>query len=210
MFGGKRDASLPVPNRQRTYDVPGGDMATELTPRRFTVDEYHRMVEAGILSEDERIELIHGEILRMSPIGGRHVEIVGKLTHLLVQAAGTAWRVNVQSPISLPPYGEPQPDFALVQSRSYGGMLPRPEDVLMVIEVADTSLSYDQEIKLPLYAQAAIPEAWIVDTNAATVKRHSEPMSGIYTSTKTAGPDMEIESAVLAGLNLNVDSILNV
>jgi Uma2 family endonuclease len=191
------------------YHVPGGDMATELTPRRITVDEYHRMAEVGILSEDERTELIDGEILCMSPLGGRHVEVVGKPNHLLVQAAGDAWRVNVQCPIALPPYGEPQPDFAVVRTRSYGRMLPEAEDVLMVIQVSDTSLSYDQEIKLPLYAQAAIPEAWIIDINGRTVKRHSEPVNGFYTSTKTAGPGMEIESAVLPGQTLDVDAILD-
>jgi Uma2 family endonuclease len=144
---------------KRTYDGSGGDMATKLTPRRITVDEYHRMAEAGILSEDECTELINGEILRMSPVGGRHVEVVGKLTHLLVQAAGNAWRVNVQSPISLPPYGEPQPDSALVQSRSYGGKLPQAEDVLVVVEVSDTSLSGSSGNSMQLWE----PRRFLVD-----------------------------------------------
>lgn len=184
-------------------------MAVKLTPRRITVDEYHKMAEVGILAEDEPIELINGEIVCMSPIGGRHVEVVQKLTHLLVRAAGDDWRVNVQSPISLPPDGEPQPDFALVRARSYGRMLPRAEDVLLVIEVSDTSLAYDEVIKLPLYARAEIREAWIVDINGKAIKRHAEPVNGLYTSTRTAGAGMRIESGVLPGLTLEVDAILD-
>lgn len=183
-------------------------MAIKLTPRRITVDEYHKMAEVGILAEHERTELINGEIVCMAAVGGRHVEVVRKLTHLLVRAAGDEWEVSVQSPVSLPPDGEPEPDFALVRSRSYGGNLPRAEDVLLLIEVSDTSLAYDEGIKLPLYARAAIPEAWIVDINGKTIKRHSEPVNSIYTSSRTAGPGMVIESAVLPGVTLDVDSIL--
>lgn len=184
-------------------------MATELAHRRITVDEYHKMAEAGILSEDEHTELIDGEIIQMSAMGGRHVEAVRRLTHLLVRAAGDDWGVNVQSPISMPPYGEPEPDFAVVKARPYGGQLPQPDDVLLVIEVADTSLTYDQDIKLPMYAEREIPEAWIADIKNKTLKCHSDPIHGIYTSTKTAGPGMEIESTVLPGLRLRVDEILD-
>lgn len=184
-------------------------MATGLTHRRITVDEYHKMAEAGILSEDEHTELINGEIIQMSAMGGRHVEAVRKLNHLLVRAAGDDWGVNVQCPISMPPYGEPEPDLALVKARPYGGKLPQPEDVLLVIEVADTSLSYDQETKLPMYAEREIPEAWIADIKNKILKRNSDPLNGIYTSTKTAGPGMEIESTVLPGLRLRVDEILD-
>ncbi len=184
-------------------------MAIKLAPRRITVDEYHKMAAVGILAEDEHTELIDGEILQMSPIGGRHVEVVRKLNHLLVRAVGDDWGVNVQSPIALPPYGEPEPDFALVQSRSYRGEIPRPADVLLVMEVSDTSLSYDQETKLPMYAEQAIPEAWIIDITGRIIKRHSEPVNGIYTSTKTAGPGMAIESAVLPSFKLVLDDILD-
>lgn len=184
-------------------------MATELVHRRITVDEYHKMAEAGILSEDEHTELIDGEIIQMSAVGGRHVETVRKLNHQLVRASGDEWGVNVQSPISMPPYGEPEPDLAVVKNRPYGGRLPQPEDTLLVMEVSDTSLTYDQETKLPMYAEKEIPEAWIADIKGRTLKRHSEPINGIYTLTKTAGLGMEIESTVLPGLKLRVDEILD-
>jgi Uma2 family endonuclease len=184
-------------------------MAVKLTPRRLTVDEYDRMGEVGILTEDERTELIDGEIVCMSPIGGPHVEAVMKLNHLLVNAAGAEWRVSVQNPISLPPHAEPQPDFSLVRARRYGRSLPRAEDVLLVIEVSDSSLAYDREIKLPLYAAAGIVEAWIIDINSGAIVRYRQPERGRYTMTETAGPGMLIESMVRSGLTLAVDDTLD-
>jgi Uma2 family endonuclease len=184
-------------------------MAVKLTPRRLTVEEYDRMGEVGILTEDERTELIDGEIVCMSPIGGPHVEVVMKLNHLLVDAAGAEWRVSVQNPISLPPHAEPQPDFSVVRARRYGRSLPRAEDVLLVIEVSDTSLAYDREIKLPLYAGAGIPEAWIIDINNRTVSRYTQPEHGLYAKSRTAEPGMKIDSTVLAGLTIEVDGILD-
>ncbi len=178
--------------------------------RRITVDEYHKMAEAGILGEDDRVELIGGEIVQMSPVGGRHVEVVGKLTRLLVRAAGDEWRVNVQSPISVPPYGEPEPDLAVVREREYGLELPTPKDVLLIIEVADTSLEHDSRVKLPLYASVGIPEAWLVDLEGGLVERRTDPSNGRYRSTYTAGPGESIESGVLAGLVLNAGEVLGI
>lgn len=185
-------------------------MAVKLKPRRrLTVDEYQKMGEVGILARDEHTELIDGEIVQMSPIGGRHVQVVSRLTHLLVLAAGASWGVNVQSPIALPPYSEPQPDIAVVKARSYGREIPRPEDVLLVMEVSDSSLEYDRETKLPMYADYGISEAWVVDINGETTTRYTEPMDGSYTATETVHSSMEIESMVLPGLTIRVDEILD-
>jgi len=184
-------------------------MAVNLIPRRITVDEYQKMAEVGILAEDERTELINGEIIQMSAIGGDHVEAVSRLIVPLVRAVGTEWRVNPQSPIALPPYGEPEPDFSVVRARSYRGQVPRPDDVLLVIEVSDTSLRYDRETKLPMYAEYGIPEAWIVDINGKTITRYSEPVSRAYAVGKSAGPGMELGSIVLPALTIRVDEILD-
>ena len=116
-------------------------MAVPIARRRFTVEDYHRMAEAGILGEDDRVELIAGEIVEMSPVGGRHVEAVSRFTRLLSRQVGDGMLVNVQSPIRLANDGEPEPDLAVVRDRAYGGELPTAADVLLVIEVADTSLA---------------------------------------------------------------------
>jgi Uma2 family endonuclease len=124
-------------------------MATEPSLWRFTVGDYHHMVEAGILCEDDRVELIDGEIIQMSPIGGQHVDCVSRLTDLLVEHRGADARVNIQSPVRLGAHEEPEPDAAVVRARDYGGELPSAADVLLLIEVADTSLSFDRTRKLP-------------------------------------------------------------
>ena len=132
---------------------------------RLSVDEYHRMGSTGILPEDSRVELINGEIIDMAPIGSRHAAAVRQLTHILSRAVGDTAIVSVQNPIQLDPHTESQPDLALLQPREdfYKTAHPRAGDVLLVIEVADSSLRYDREIKIPLYARHGIPEVWLVD-----------------------------------------------
>ncbi len=130
---------------------------------RFTVEEYRKMGEAGIFSEDDRVELIDGEVVEMAPIGGRHVESVIRLNRLLscwaLDTREAGLFVSVQNPLALSGYGEPQPDLILVRRREGRSGVPVPEEVLLVVEVADTSLVYDRDRKLPLYAEAGIPEA---------------------------------------------------
>jgi Uma2 family endonuclease len=135
--------------------------------RLFSVTEYHRFGEAGILSEDDRVELIKGEVVEMSPIGSRHAACVRALQELVQEKLGRTAQVSVQNPIQLDEHSEPQTDVALVTPRKdrYANAHPRPADVLLVIEVADTSIEFDQSVKLPLYARAKIPEAWLVDLN---------------------------------------------
>ena len=129
-----------------------------VTRRRFTVHEYHRMAEAGILHEDDRVELIEGELIEMAAIGTRHFTCVNGLNRFLVRSVGDEAIVSVQNPVRLDEYGEPQPDLAVIRPRDYRESLPMPEDVLLLIEVSDTTLAYDRGVKLPMYARKGMRE----------------------------------------------------
>ena len=155
-------------------------VSVERARRLFTIEEYERMVETGILKRDDRVELIEGEIVEMSPIGDPHAAIVTNLTHLLVNLAGDRARVRVQGPVRVPPRSKPQPDLAVLRSRSYMRAGAAAEDVLLVIEVADTSLEYDRRVKLRLYARAGIAEYWVVDANAEALDLYREPSGDGY------------------------------
>ena len=144
-----------------------GPMAVEVAQarRRFSRAEYYRMAAVGILKPTERVELIRGEIVEMSPIGPRHIAFVDNLTQLLVSRLGGRARVSVQSPVVLAEDTEPEPDLKVLRHRPvpYKEREPYAEDVLLLIEVAETSLTYDRSTKLRLYAEAGIPEYWVVD-----------------------------------------------
>jgi Uma2 family endonuclease len=144
---------------------------------KLTVEEYRRMGEVGILHEDDRIELIEGELIEMSPMGCFHAGVGSQLAdQLMRQLAGRAipW---IQNPLRLSRHSEPQPDFALLKFRAdyYKGGLPIAADVLLVVEIADSSVRYDREIKAPLYARHGIPEYWLIDVPARGVEVYSEP-----------------------------------
>ena len=126
----------------------------QLTRWRFTVHDYHRMGEAGILQEDDRVELIEGELVQMTAIGTRHFSCVNRLNRLLVMNVRDEAVVSVQNPVRLNEYTEPQPDATVIRPRDYRESLPMPEDVLLLIEVSDTTLAYDRGVKLPLYARS--------------------------------------------------------
>jgi Uma2 family endonuclease len=145
--------------------------------RLFNVDEYYRMAEFGIVREDERLELLEGEIIEMPPIGSHHSGAVNRLTALLTGRIGSQAIVSVQNPLRLSDVSSPQPDCALLQPRPdfYTGSHPVPEDVLLLIEVADRSLDTDQQVKLPLYARASIPEVWIVALNDDAIEVYRGP-----------------------------------
>lgn len=143
-----------------------------LSRRRFDVDEYHGMARAGILHEDDHVELIDGELVEMPAVGSRHISCVGRLNRLLVQALGDRAFVTVQSPVRLDRYSEPEPDVAILRPRAddYASETAGPDDTFLLIEVADSSLPIDREVKLPLYAAAGIREVWIVDLTTETVE----------------------------------------
>jgi Uma2 family endonuclease len=163
------------------------DLGVVITRRKFNVDDYHRMGDAGILGEDDRVELIDGEIITMAPIGQDHAGTVNRLNETLFHAFAGRAIVSVQNPVRLDDKSEPQPDFAVLRRRDdyYTSGPPGPADVLLLIEVADSSLRFDRAVKLPLYARAGIPEVWIVDLKQRTVEVHTAPRSGSFTETET-------------------------
>jgi Uma2 family endonuclease len=140
-------------------------VGTQLQRRLFTADEFHRIAEAGILREDDRVELVDGEIVEMTPIGSHHAACVDRLNVLLQRSVDGRGIVRVQGPIRLDAHSEPQPDLSVLALRTdfYASAHPTPSNVLLVVEVAETSARYDRDIKIPLYARAAIPETWLVD-----------------------------------------------
>jgi len=150
----------------------------------WTVDEYHRMGEAGLLANEDRVELVEGELVQMAPIGSEHAGSVGALTRLLVMAVGERAIVFVQNPVRLDEHSEPQPDFAVLKPRAdeYHSALPTAQDVLLIVEVADSSLAYDRGLKLELYARHGIPEVWVVNLPAEEVEVFRGPSGGGYTS----------------------------
>ena len=180
----------------------------QVTRRRFTVHDYHRMGEAGILHEDDRVELIEGEIVEMAAIGTRHFTCVNGLNRLLVRNVGDEAIVSVQNPVRLDQHTEPQPDLAVIRPRDYRLSLPGPEDVLLLIEVSDTTLAYDRNVKLPLYARAGIQEVWIVDLAGEVIERHNDPSPDGYRSLQRAGRGESIESSALPDLSLTTDDVL--
>lgn len=157
-------------------------MSIQLAKRLLTVAEYHKMAEVGILDEDDRVELINGEIIEMSPIGKLHVNRVNRITSIFKKLPDEKAILSVQNPVSIAPYSEPEPDISLLEFRAdfYEEDLPKAENVLLVIEVADTSLGYDREVKKPLFANAGIPELWIVNIEDEQIEVYKTPQNGDY------------------------------
>lgn len=156
-------------------------MSVELVEYTFTADEYQRMIETGIIAEGAPVELIEGKLIRMAAFGGEHIRCIGLLNRLLVIGAGASLFVSPQGSIRLDIHSEPEPDFAILSSFPKGRIPPLIDDVLLVVEVSDTSLMYDLNLKAPLYARAGIPEYWVADLTARRVLRHSVPIDGRYT-----------------------------
>ena len=162
-------------------------MEAEVARRLFTVEEYHRMAEAGILHEDDRIELIHGEIIQMSPIGNTHSAIVRRLNALLSPRVAPQAIIDVQNPVRIGEHSEPEPDITVLPFREdyYASTGVTPADVLLLIEVSDTTLRQDRAIKLPLYAFAGIAEVWIINVGQQQLEVYRQPHEGRYQSLDT-------------------------
>jgi Uma2 family endonuclease len=184
-------------------------MSVQLTRRRFTVDQYEAMGRAGILGEDDRVELLEGEIVEMTPIGARHAACVLMLTDLLAATARTVAYVSVQNPLSLDADSQVHPDLMLLSRRShrYIARTPEPQDVLLVIEVADTTLVYDRQVKIPLYASAGIPEVWLVDLQARTVTSWLDPAGRRYERTRILREGDSVSPTLLPDASLSVADI---
>jgi Uma2 family endonuclease len=176
----------------------------------FTVSEYERMGETGMFPPDARVELIEGEIIEMSPIGSRHaacVDLVADILHEVVRGKAI---VRTQNPIVLDDFSEPQPDITLLRFRPdfYRKAHPRPDDVLLVIEVADTTVHYDRHVKMPLYARAGIPEALLFNLPDDRLEYFSRPEMGDYRAHQILSRGECFESMNVPGLTLDIEVIL--
>jgi Uma2 family endonuclease len=176
---------------------------------RLTRRDYHRMGEAGILGDNDRVELLEGQLVDMSPIGPRHAIVTENLVELLVTAFAGRARVRCQDPVVLNDGSEPQPDVALVQRpwRGYPHTHPGPEDIFLLIEVADASLELDRTVKLELYARAAIREVWIVDLTTDLVFVHRGPSGGGYASVARVAAPALLGVEGLPGVTIPVAAV---
>lgn len=185
-------------------------MAVPMVRRRFNVEEYHAMARAGILCEDDRVELIEGEILEMTPIGSRHAGCVARLTEVLMERLGKRGTVWSQNPIALNDLSEPQPDMAVLRRRDdfYSNSHPTPQDVLLLIEVADSSFGIDRSLKLPVYGRNGIQETWLVDLERSRVEIHLDPTPEGYRAVQIFRLGERISPRAFPDLSLTVDDIV--
>ncbi|NEP74627.1 MAG: Uma2 family endonuclease [Okeania sp. SIO2G4] len=185
-------------------------MSAELLRRLFTVDQYYKMLEAGVLTENERVELIRGEIVKMSPIGIHHANCVDNLTELFILSLAKTVTVRVQNPVRLNDNSEPEPDIALLQRRQgfRRTQHPQPEDIFLLIEVSDTTVKYDQEVKIPLYAENNIVEVWLVNLTEECLEVYRQPTANGYEIVQTFQRGETVEIQALPNVTFTVDEIL--
>lgn len=155
---------------------------THLNIHKFTTKQYQLMYESGVFAEGDRYELINGEIREMSPIGIKHVACIIRLVKLFERKLGDRAMVSAQNSVLLNDHAQPQPDLAILKWRDdfYGSALPTPEDILLIIEVADSTITYDRDVKSPLYAANGIPEMWLFDVNQQIIEGYSQPSRSGY------------------------------
>ncbi len=182
-------------------------MATEVVKRLINVDEYHKMAEIGILKPDDRLELIHGEIYELSPIGSKHAAVVDHLAMIMNQLAKGIVIIRVQNPVQIDDSNEPEPDISLLKYRSdfYASTHPVPADVLAIIEVSDASIRFDKEVKAPLYASHSIPKYWIIDLENNRIEVYTNPKNGTYSKIQLYMPGDDIS---LMDKKLGVNDVL--
>ncbi|MGB0563476.1 MAG: Uma2 family endonuclease [Spirulinaceae cyanobacterium] len=185
-------------------------MIVQLRHKKFTVGQYHHMIESGILTERDRVELLQGEIIEMPPIGAKHAACVDRLADLLFGALTGQAIVRVQSPIQLSHHSEPEPDLAILRRRDdfYAAGHPQVSDIFAVIEVADTTIEFDRRVKLPLYAQDGIPEVWLVDLNASVVELYRQPSQGEYQQVQVFSQQQSLTLQSFSALQFSVAQIL--
>ena len=185
-------------------------MSVQVSQRLFTTAEYYQMAKAGILSEDERVELLEGEIVEMAPISSYHAACVDRLNKLFSLYLGQKTIVRVQSPIHLNERSEPEPDLVLLELRPdfYAQAHPKPGDVLLLVEVAETSTEYDRQLKVPLYAQAGITEVWLVDLEGECVEVYRNPSPQGYGEIRRHWRGQSLAPHTFPDLDVAVDEIL--
>ncbi|HEY9662813.1 MAG TPA: Uma2 family endonuclease [Allocoleopsis sp.] len=185
-------------------------MTVQILRKKFTVGQYHQMIESGILTDRDRVELIKGEIIEMSPVGRRHAACVDRLTELFVLRLTSRAIVRTQNPIRLSDDSEPQPDLALLRRRDdfYETGHPKPEDIFLVIEVSDTTVDFDREIKIPTYAEEGIAEAWLIDLNAQIIEVYQQPVPSGYQSKQQFDRGQSITLPGFSGIQFDVEQLL--
>ena len=176
---------------------------------RFTVDEYHKLADAGILEEDDRVELLDGEIILMSPVGYRHAKAVRRLNKIFVRGSRDRYEVDVQDPVVIGDYSEPQPDLLLLANEidEYEG-LPEARHTYLVVEVADSTLRYDRGRKLKAYARAGIAELWIVNLKENTIEVYRDPSDESYGSKRIARGLERVAPARFPDVKVTVSKIV--
>lgn len=180
--------------------------ATYLRRHKMTTDDYYNIGEAGILTEDDRVELIEGEIIDMVPIGSQHAYLLDKLNRVFTKQAPENTLVRIQNPLRLDNYNETEPDLALVANKNYSAYHPGPVDTLLVIEIADSSISYDTKVKTPLYSQHNIPEVWLINVNDHIVQIFQQPENGEYQLSDNHQSG-ELSPAQSSSIVLNLDAL---
>ncbi len=185
-------------------------MASSVTRKRFTADEYQRMGQVGILTEDDRVELIDGEIVALTPIGTRHNASVARANRALVRTAGDDAIVLPEGSVRLDLFSEPQPDLVLLRPRAdfYASRHAGPDDILLIIEVAQSSMEYDRDVKAPLYAAAGVPEYWLVDLNTDLLWRFSSPERGTYRNSEQCRRGQSLAPQLLPTCRIAIDELL--
>ncbi len=181
-----------------------------LPTKKFTVKAYNRMAESGIFDEGERIELIRGEIIEMSPVGTKHAACVRRLDFILSRKLGDLFLIDTQNPLKLNDNSQPQPDVVILKPRSdfYETEHPQPKDILLLIEVSDSSIEYDRNIKIPLYAENKIPEVWLVDINKKCVEVYKNYQDQIYLNIITYQINDELILSNFSEVKIKVKEIL--
>ena len=186
-------------------------MSALLKAYRFTVDEYHRMGEAGIFSQDDRVELLVGIVVEMAPIAPLHAGTVARLTTLFSVRLGSRVIVNIQNPLLLRDNdSEPRPDVVLLrpQAEFYTHVHPEAHDVYLIIEVADTSVAVDRNIKFPIYARAGVPEAWLLDVSAERLEVYRHPTAHGYQDVRLLQRGAPVAPQAFPDLALTIDDLL--
>ncbi len=181
-----------------------------LTTHRFTVEEYHRMGETGLLKPDARVELLDGQIIDMMPIGPFHAGTTNRLAKLFIRLSEDRWHVAIQTPVRLTAHSEPQPDVMLLKPvpDDYTGRHPGPEDVFLLIEVADSTLTYDRGAKLPAYGRAGIQEVWIINLPERSIEVYREPHYLGYASKNVLREKDQARPQAFPDVAIDVQSLL--
>ena len=217
--GGAPRPEPPAPERRAQSDEKAAPPIVRAAPHprpaqpepyKFDVHQYHAMAKAGILHPDDRVELIDGEITAMSGIGPEHMATVDSSNRFWVIRLGERAIVRIQGSIRLDERNEPQPDVALLKPRDdfYRHRMPGSDDVLLLVEVSDTTLRRDREVKLELYARFGVPETWIDNIRARSIEVYSDPVDGEYTTRQTYWRGQTVTPAALPDIALPVSDVI--